>query len=65
MISWRQFTDARELSERNASTAVKTAVMLAAFLAVYAAGVSVAVVILCAGLLGAALQLAARKEAGA
>ena len=46
-------------------SAVKNAVMLAAFLAVYAAGVSVAVVILCAGLLGAALQLAARKEAGA
>lgn len=46
-------------------SAVKDAVMLAAFLAVYAFDVSVALVILCAGLLGAALQLAARKEAGA
>lgn len=50
------------LSQRSA---VKDAVMLAAFLAVYAFDVSVALVILCAGLLGAALQLAARKEAGA
>lgn len=40
---------------------VKDAVMLAAFLAVYAAGVSVPLVILGAGLLGAAVQLFAGK----
>lgn len=46
-------------------SAVKTAVMLAAFAAVYVLNVSVAWVIVSAGLLGAALQLAARKGAGA
>ena len=46
-------------------SAVKTAVMLAAFAAVYVLDVSVAWVIVGAGLLGAAVQLIARKEAGA
>lgn len=44
---------------------VKDAVMLAAFLAVYAAGVSVPLLILGAGLLGAAVQLFAGKGARA
>ena len=43
-------------------SAVKTAVMLAAFTAVYGFDVSVARVIVGAGLLGAAVQLLARKE---
>ncbi len=46
-------------------SAVKNAVMAAAFAAVYVFDVSVAMVIVCAGVLGAALQLAARKEADA
>ena len=50
------------LSQRSA---IKNAVMVAAFLAVAVAGVSVAWVIAGAALLGALLQLAARKEAGA
>ena len=50
------------LSQRSA---IKNAVMLAAFLAVYVADVSVALVIASAALLGALLQLTARKEAGA
>ncbi|MGN0772539.1 MAG: chromate transporter [Candidatus Ventricola sp.] len=50
------------LSQRSA---IKNAVMVAAFLAVYVADVSVAVVIASAALLGALLQLTARKEAGA
>lgn len=44
---------------------VKDAVMLAAFLAVYVLDVSVPVVILCAGLLGAAFRLSAGKGADA
>lgn len=49
------------LSQRSA---IKNAVMVAAFLAVAVAGVSVAWVIAGAALLGALLQLAGRKEAG-
>ena len=49
----------RVLSQRSW---VKTGVMLAAFLAVYAFDVSVAAVILCAAALGAALELAARRK---
>ena len=50
------------LSQRSA---IKNAVMVAAFLAVAAAGVSVAWVIAGAALLGALLQMITRKEAGA
>ena len=46
-------------------SAIKNAVMAAAFAVVYVFDVSVAMVIVCAGVLGAALQLAARKEADA
>lgn len=41
---------------------LQNAVMLAAFAAVYVFDVSMIAVILCAGLLGAALQMTARKE---
>ena len=50
------------LSQRSA---IKNAVMVAAFLAVAVAGVSVAWVIAGAALLGALLQMITRKEAGA
>lgn len=44
---------------------IKNVVMIAAFAAVYVFDVSVAAVIVCAGVLGAALQLTVRKEADA